>query len=318
MQDRGHDVIMATMPGILHDLPKAELHLHLEGSIEPETLLELAPHLSLDEIHSRYRYSSFPEFLRNFGWVARHLATPEHYATATRRLLERLAAENVRYAEITLSAGVVFWKGLDIEPIHRAVRAAAAESPVRTFWIWDAVRQWGSEAALRVAQAAAARRGDGVIAFGLGGDEAGGPARQFSEVFRYAKDAGLHLVCHAGEVTDADSIWQALECGAERIGHGIRAIDDAALQRHLAAHDIPLEISISSNVCLGNVPTLAAHPVRRLFDAGVPIVLNTDDPPMFQTTLEREYTLAAEVFGFTESELATLARNSFRYAFSAE
>ncbi|MBI4905035.1 MAG: adenosine deaminase [Acidobacteria bacterium] len=304
------------MPDFIHDLSKAELHVHLEGSIEPATLLEIAPALSIEEITARYRYDGFIEFLKAFGWVAMHLSTPRHYAIATRRLLARLAQQNVRYAEITLSAGVVLRKGQDLDAIHQAVREAASESPVRTAWIWDAVRQWGAEPARRVAEAAVSHREDGVVAFGLGGDEAGGQARDFGSVFRCAKDGGLHLVCHAGEVTDAESVWQALECGAERIGHGIRAIDDDALVRHLAEREIPLEVSISSNVCLRNVTSLEHHPVRRLYDAGVPIVLNTDDPPMFQSTLEGEYRIAADAFGFTEAELRAVARNGFQYAFA--
>lgn len=303
------------MSSYIPSLEKAELHVHLEGSIEPETLAEIAPQLTLDEIRGRYRYDSFLQFLKNFGWVATHLAEPRHYAIATERLLENLERQNVRYAEITLSAGVVFRKGQDLTAIHQAVREAAASSRVEVQWIWDAVRQWGVSAAQQVAEAAAAHRNQGVVAFGLGGDEAAGPAREFQGVFAWARDHGLRLVCHAGEVTNADSIWQAIECGAERVGHGIRAVDDPTLLRYLAEKNIPLEVSISSNVCLGNVPSLAEHPVRRIFDAGVPLILNTDDPPMFGTTLMREFEIAAETFGFSEEELRSVAANGFRYAF---
>ncbi|MBS1826600.1 MAG: adenosine deaminase [Acidobacteria bacterium] len=303
------------MREFIQRLPKAELHVHLEGSIEPTTLLEIAPHLSHTEVEARYHYENFAEFLKNFGWVAKHLTAPEHYAIATRRLLQRLEEQNVQYAEITLSAGVILWKNQDPAAVHQAVREATAQSPIRVYWIWDAVRQWGVDRAWQAMELAAARVDDGVVAFGLGGDEANGPARDYAQLFAQARAKGLRLLCHAGEVTNAGSIWQALEIGAERIGHGIRAIDDPALIEHLKAKDIPLEVCVTSNVCTGAVPTLPEHPLRKLFDAGVPLILNTDDPPMFHTTLHEEYALAASQFQFTEPELAQLAANSFRYAF---
>ncbi|MBL8174126.1 MAG: adenosine deaminase [Bryobacterales bacterium] len=296
-------------------LEKAELHVHLEGSIEPGTLLEIAPSLSREEVMARYEYATFGEFLKNFGWVARHLSEPEHYAIATRRLLERMEEQNVRYAEITLSAGVIRWKGQDAGAVHQAVREAAKGSAVRVQWIWDAVRQWGVERAWEAMELAAARGGDGVIAFGWGGDAANGPAREFAGVLGEARARGLRLVCHAGEVTNAASVWEALEIGAERIGHGIRAVEDGGLVRELVERGVPLEVCVSSNVRTGAVGSMAEHPLRKLFDAGVAVVLNSDDPPMFHTTLGREYEIAAEEFGFDEEELAELAENGFRYAF---
>jgi adenosine deaminase/aminodeoxyfutalosine deaminase len=297
------------------ELPKAELHLHLEGSVEPETLRELAPELDPAEVHSRYRYQDFLGFLKSYAWITGFLRGPDEYALITRRLLERLRQENVLYAEINLSAGVMLWRNQDFTPIYEAVKREAERSDIQVFWILDAVRQFGVEAAQRVAELAAERVSDGVIGYGIGGDEARGPAELFAEVFAFARSKGLHLVPHAGESMGAESIWAALRLGAERIGHGIHAVDDPELMRYLRDHDIPLEICPSSNVCTGVVPSLDAHPLRRLFDAGVPIVLNSDDPPMFHTTLSREYELAATVMGFTENELRHLASNSFRYAF---
>ncbi len=307
---------MAGMPEFHRSLEKAELHVHLEGSIEPETLRELDPSLSLDEIRERYEYDDFTGFLRSFAWVARRLQSPRDYALITRRLLERLEAQNVRYAEIILAAGVVLWKEMDLEKVDEAVQAEAAASRVDVWWIWDAVRQFPAAQAQQMTELAARRVGDGVAAIGLGGDEARGPAHNFAGVFRYARDHGLRLTCHAGETAGPESVWAALEIGAERIGHGIRAIGDPALVAHLAAHRVPLEISITSNVRTGAVARLEDHPVRKLYEAGVPVVLNTDDPAMFQTTLVREYELAEEAFGFTREELRGLAENGFRYAFN--
>lgn len=303
------------MADFLLNLPKAELHVHLEGSVAPETLHELDPATPLDEFLKLYEYADFDAFLKVFGVVGKRLRTPDDYALVTRRLLDCLAAQNVRYAEIILAAGVVLWKGQDFAPIFDSVCAAAKGSPVEVRWIIDAVRQFGVDAAMQVAEMAAARRDRGVVAFGIGGSEERGPALWFKDVFAFARRAGLHLTAHAGESMGPESIWAALEIGAERIGHGIAAIEDPVLVAHLRDHDIPLEISITSNVVTGVVQKVEDHPVRQLYDAGVPIVLNTDDPAMFRCSLVEEYRLAARVFGFTETQLDEIAKNGFRYAF---
>jgi adenosine deaminase/aminodeoxyfutalosine deaminase len=303
------------MDDFLLELPKAELHLHLEGSVEPETLHELDPATPLQEFRALYRYDDFDAFLRAFGAVGKRLRTPEDYGLITRRLLERLAAQNVRYAEIIVAAGVVLWKGQEFGPIFDAVREAAAESPVEVHWILDAVRQFGVEHAMAVARLAAERVDRQVVAFGIGGSEARGPAEWFTEVFAFAKSAGLHLTAHAGESLGPESVWAALRLGAERIGHGIAAVRDEELMRHLRDHDIPLEICLTSNLVTGVVERLEDHPVRRLFDAGVPITLSTDDPAMFGCTLPGEYRLAARQFEFSQVELRKIADNGWRYRF---
>jgi aminodeoxyfutalosine deaminase len=303
------------MPDFYRELPKAELHLHLEGSIEPATLRELDPSLSGEEIERNYHYADFQGFLWSYEWVTRRLRTPQDFALITRRLLERLVAENVRYAEINLSVGVMLWKRQPVAPIFDAVNAVAKASPVDVRWIFDAVRQFAVAEGIRVAELAAERVAEGVVGFGIGGDEARGPAEWFAEAFALARRAGLHLAPHAGETTGPQTIWTSLDLGAERIGHGIHAIEDPALVEYLRVSDIPLEVCISSNVATGAVASFDAHPVRRLYDAGVPIVLNSDDPAMFHTTLSREYSLAATHFGFSESELRGLAERSFRHAF---
>ena len=306
------------MDPFLLEMPKAELHLHLEGSVEPETLHELDPATPIEEFRALYQYADFDSFLRAFGAVGKRLRTPQDYGLITRRLLESLARQNVRYAEIIIAAGVVLWKEQDFEPIFRAIRQAAAGSVVQVRWIFDAVRQFGAEHAMQVAELAAERIDQGVIAFGIGGSEERGPANWFHDVFAFARRAGLRLTAHAGESMGPQSIWDALGLGAERIGHGIAAAQDEALMRHLRERDIPLEICISSNLVTGVVARIEDHPVRRLYDAGVPIVLNSDDPAMFRCSLTGEYQLAAAHFGFTRSELSGLARNGFRYAFDTQ
>jgi aminodeoxyfutalosine deaminase len=296
-------------------MPKAELHLHLEGSVEPETLYELDPSTPLEDLRALYTYPDFDAFLKAFGQVGKRLRGPADYGLITSRLLERLAAQNVQYAEIIIAAGVVLWKEQEFGPIFDAICTAAKRSPVEVRWIFDAVRQFGVEQARTVAEWAAARQSRGVVALGIGGSEARGPAEWFTDVFAFARREGLHLLAHAGEGTSPESIWAALELGAERIGHGISAIDDPALLRHLRDRDIPLEVCITSNLVSGVVKSMAEHPVRRLFDAGVPILINTDDPAMFRCTLTGEYELAAREFGFTQAELEAIAQNGFRYSF---
>lgn len=303
------------MADFLLEMPKAELHVHLEGSVEPETLHELDPETSVEEFRALYRYADFDAFLKAFGAIGKRLRTPDDYAHITRRLLERLASQNVRYAEIIVAVGVVLWKEQDFAPIFDAIERAAAESPVEVRWIFDAVRQFGIAPAQRVAELAVERKDRGVVALGIGGSEERGPAEWFADIFRYARDSGLHLLAHAGESMGPESVWAALQIGAERIGHGIRSIDDPKLVDHLRENRIPLEISITSNLVTGVVARLEDHPVRRLYDAGIPIILNTDDPAMFQCTLVGEYHLAAERFGFTQAELLHISQNAFHYAF---
>jgi adenosine deaminase/aminodeoxyfutalosine deaminase len=299
------------------DLPKAELHVHLEGTVDPGTMRELAPALSSEQLRLLYHCSGFAEFLQCFKRINERLRTPADYALVARRAFERLRAENVRYAEIILSAGVALWKEQDFGEIYDAVTAEAARSPVRVRWILDAVRHFGPEHVMRVAELAVGLAGRGVVALGIGGDEARGPAGWFAGAYRFARSRGLHLHAHAGETCGPASIWEALELGVERIGHGIRAVEDPVLIQHLRDRQIPLEISITSNVMTGAVASLKEHPIRRLYDAGIPITLNTDDPGIFGTTLVDEYELAAREFDFTRGELETIAANGFRYAFDA-
>jgi aminodeoxyfutalosine deaminase len=293
-----------------------ELHLHLEGAIQPETLREIDAALTLEEIARATSYADFAGFIRSYVWVNRKLRSPGDYAIAAKRLFEYLEAQGVSYAEATLSAGVVLWKKQDLGAVFDAVAREAGRSRIGVRWILDATRQWGIEAARPVFDFAAEHLKDGVAAIGLGGFEAQGPAHWFRDLYSQARDRGLRLTCHAGETTGPESVWDALDIGAERIGHGIRAIEDPRLLEHLRDHSIPLEVCITSNVRTGAVESIKQHPVRKLFDAGVPVILNTDDPALFECTLQSEYALAAREFGFTEDELADIAENARRFAFA--
>jgi len=302
------------MTEFLHSLPKAELHLHLEGAVWPETLCEIEPALTPQEVSARYRYSDFLGFLKCYAWVTSFLRGPAEYRIAARRLFAYLRTQGVRHLELNLSVGVMIWRQQNVNGILDAVFEESMAAGFPVYFIFDAVRQFSMEETWRVARLAVARRRQNVIGFGIGGDEGRGPAGLFREVFAYTTKHGLHALPHAGESQGPESVWAALELGARRIGHGIRSIDDPVLVRHLANHKIPLEICVSSNVATGVVPSLEEHPLRKLYDRGIPITLNTDDPAMFHCTLLGEYQLALDSFGFTQDEIAHIAQNSLRYS----
>ena len=297
-----------------------ELHLHLEGTIDRETVMMLDPSLGRADVDAAWGFTDFAGFIQCFKFAAQRLRGPEDYALVTRRMMESLAAQNVEYAEVTLSAGVILWREFEFGAVWNAIREAQKEAfgtwPVEVWWNFDAIRQFGPEHVMQVARVAAKYVDDGVISFGIGGDEIGGPARLFADSYRYAKAAGLRLTAHAGETDGPQSVREALALGAERIGHGIRSIEDPDLVRRLRDEQIPLEVCITSNVRTGAVSSLAEHPVRRLFDAGVPITLNTDDPGIFDCGLDAELALARDVFRFTDLELKSIENTARRFRFA--
>jgi len=325
----------------IRGLPKAELHLHLEGTVDPPTLSELSRRhptplttennrysniadsgriFSEEEASALYNYTNFAGFLLAFKAVTERLRTADDYELVAYRMVQKLAAQGVRRVEVYLSVGVVHWRGGDFPPLfeglERGRERGERDFGVSVSWIFDAVRHFGVDEARRVVDEAIRLKSRNVVGIGLGGDERKAPPDQFREVYQLARDHGLRLTVHAGETVGPESIWGALrELNADRIGHGLHAIDDPELVRYLAEHQVPVEVCISSNVLTGCCTSLEQHPVRKLFDAGVLVTLNTDDPEMFHTTLNREYQIAKQVFGFTDDELRQLAENSFRASF---
>jgi aminodeoxyfutalosine deaminase len=308
-------------------LPKAELHLHLEGTVLPETLVQLSRRhdstpLSLDEARAIYQYKDFTGFLMAFKAVTERLRTPEDYELIAYEMLKRLAAQGVVHAEVYVAVGVVYyWGRTEFEPLFAGLecarRRAEQDFGITTFWIFDAVRQFGAEAAARVFRKAAEMRAGhpSIIGIGIGGDERHTSAEAFRDLYAEAREAGLRLTAHAGESAGPESIWGAINIGAERIGHGLTAILDPELMTILAERQIPVEICISSNIRTGCCLQLHQHPVRRYFDEGLMVTLNSDDPAMFASDLEGEYTLAANEFGFTDEHLRELAANSIEASF---
>jgi adenosine deaminase len=316
------------IPASIAALPKAELHVHLEGSMQPATVVKIAARHGVQvtevEVRRRYAYQDFVEFIEAFNWVTSFLREPPDYALIVRDFAEALLAQRVTYAEVTLSIGVMQLRGQDPQANFEALLEAAAEFEprgLRLRWVWDAVRQFGVNAAMEVVEAAGRCHSNKIVAFGIGGDERSIPAKQFREVYDRAEDLGMHRLIHAGEVGGPENIREAIEhLKVERIGHGIAAINDPALMDFLAERQIPLEVCPASNVCtgalavqLGGEPTILEHPLPKLFRHGIPIVLSTDDPTMFHTTLDGEYENAARM-GLNEEELRRLVAMSFEYA----
>jgi aminodeoxyfutalosine deaminase len=304
-------------------LPKAELHLHLEGAIDPATLLELRKQhgkdSTVDEVAHFYEYKDFAGFLMAFKEITEDLQTAADYELITYRLMEKLKTENVLHAEVYVSVGVNLWRKQDFasifEGLERGRERGERDFGVSLLWIFDAVRQFGAEKAKSVAELAVRYKDRGVVGFGIGGDEAKAAAELFREVYSYAADHELRLTAHAGESAGPESVWGALNIRAERIGHGLTAAHDPELVEELSRRQIPVEICMTSNLRTGVCPALAEHPVRRYFDQGIMVTLNSDDPAMFGTTLAGEYQLAQDAFGFTDEHLRELARNSFEASF---
>ena len=314
-------------------LPKAELHLHLEGSLQPETVCALAAKYgvpaSRQEVLERYAYGNFLEFIECFKWVSSLLRAPEDFALALRDLGEQLRAQNVVYAEVTLSVGVMLLRQQSAEKNFEALLEAAESFRNRGLqfnFVFDAVRQFGADAAMKVVEAAERCASKAIVAFGIGGDELSVPAKEFRPVYEKAGAVGLHKLMHAGEVGGPQEIREAIELlGAERIGHGIAAVRDPNLMDLLADRHVPLEICPQSNISTGALAKLLGvaaaqieqHPLPQLFRHGIPVVLSTDDPAMFHTNLRSEYENAVRM-GLQEAELKRMAKMSFEYAFIDE
>jgi aminodeoxyfutalosine deaminase len=309
-------------------LPKAELHVHLEGSIAPSTLVELAARhgvtLTPEDTAPRYAAGTFDQFIENFIWITSFLRGPEDYALIARRFAESIVRQNVLYAEVTLSIGVMFRRNQDPAANFAALRDAAADIPgVQLKYIFDAVRQWGAAPAMEVARIAAELRSPDIIAYGIGGDELGLPTIDLRPVYDFVAAQGMHRLIHAGEIGGPEIVREAVELlGVERIGHGIGVMRDERTMDFIAARNIPLEVCPTSNLRTGALarqigrPTAGydQHPLPSFFRRGMPITLSSDDPAMFETTVSDEYRHAHRM-GLNPGELVSLAEASFLHSF---
>ena len=315
------------IPAWLRGLPKVELHLHLEGTIEPETLVELslrhdAQPLTLDGARRLYTYENFLGFLMAFKTVTERLRDPADYELITYNMVRALAAQGVVHAEVYISFGIIYFhKKTEVEPFVEAIERGRLrgeqEFGTSVYWLIDAVRHFGAEEGARVFRKAAELRAQypSIVGIGIGGDEARGPASLFRELYAEAKAAGLHLTAHAGESVGPESIWSAINIGAERIGHGLTAAADPHLMEILAEKQIPIEINVTSNVRTGCCPSFDDHPLRLYFESGLMVTLNSDDPPMFGSDLLSEYILVQQRFEFSLDQMRELAANAVEASF---
>lgn len=311
------------------NLPKVELHLHLEGAAPPAFVRGLAAEQKIDisgifDERGNYAYTDFWHFLKVYEAATSVLTTPADYARLTRAVLAESAASGVIYSECFLSPD--FCGGRDVgawrEYLH-AIREAAEEAERRDGitlrGIVTPIRHFGPEKAREVALCAAETAGDWLVGFGLAGDEKVGRPRDFAWSFDCAREAGLRLTCHAGEWGGPDSVRDAVrDLRVERIGHGVRAIEDPALVDELAEAGIVLEVCPGSNVALKLYPNFRAHPIEERLERGVKVTVSTDDPPFFHTTMAREYDMLAEAFGWDDGVFRKIADTSIRAAFCTE
>ncbi len=324
---------MGDIQAFIRQLPKAELHLHLEGTITPATLVELstrhdAQPLALADAEALYHFTDFTGFIEAFKAVTRLLSGPDDYELAAWRMMQRLAEQGVVHAEVYISVGVIYmWRNYDphaFEPIfaglERARERGERELGLSLYWIFDAVRHFTVEEAGVVFRKAAELRPEfpSIIGIGLGGDERKAGSEPFRTQYAQAARSGLRLTNHAGETTGPEAIRDALAIGSERIGHALSAIQDPTLLEELKARRIPLELNPTSNVRTGVCASFAEHPLRRYFDAGLLVTLNSDDPAFFGSDVANEYLLAHTEQGFSREELRDLAANSIRASFLPE
>ena len=314
-----------TLESFIRAMPKVELHVHLEGAIQPATLLALAernqvplPANTVAGLRSWYRFTSFSHFVEVYLAISACIRTPDDIELIARELLVNQAAQHIRYSEVTYTAYThYYFKGLpfrdQLDALNRARAWAEAELGTTMRLIVDIPRSIAAEHGLQIAGWAIDGMGAGVVALGLGGPEVGHPPEKFSAAFERARAAGLASVPHAGELVGPESIWGALRAlHADRIGHGVRCVEDPALVAELRARQTPLEVCPTSNVCLGVVPSLEDHPLPLLLAEGLYVTLNSDDPPLFNTTLTGEYLAAARTFSLGPDELERLVLNAAR------
>ncbi|MGH1563151.1 adenosine deaminase [Mumia sp. DW29H23] len=313
----------------VHALPKAELHVHLLGAASPETVLGLArrhPQVGvpteIEELREFYRFRDFAHFIEVYIQTNQLVTTPQDVEDLVAGVGADMAAQNVRYAELTVTPDSQLLMGIAPDELAEALlggRARAREAGVELAWIFDIPGELGLESGERTIAWVEQHAPDGTVGFGLGGPEIGVERPQFADVFARARALGLASVPHAGETTGPQTVRDALDTlGAVRIGHGIRAADDPALVAELVERRVPLEIAPTSNLRTGAVTAIEDHPFVALRDAGVLVTLNSDDPGMFDTTLEHEYQLAHDVFGLSLADLADVARAAVDVSFAPD
>lgn len=311
-------------------LPKADLHVHLVGSAAPATVAELAARHSdsgvpadVPALQRFYAFRDFAHFLEVYTAVSLLVRSPEDVVTLVLGLADDMRAQGTRYAEVTVTPVTHLRGGIAPDELAQALDAGAARArtahDVELAWIYDISAGDGPAGGRATLEAALRHPPAALVGFGLGGPEVGVRRADFRPFFDEARAAGLHSVPHAGETVGPDEIRAAVDLlGAERVGHGVSAVRDPRLLEQLCNADVTLEVCPSSNVATGAVPHLEAHPLPELLAAGVPVVLGSDDPPMFNTSLLEEYRRVRDLLGLTAADLRALAEAGFRRSFAPE
>jgi aminodeoxyfutalosine deaminase len=310
-------------------LPKAELHVHHVGSASPRIVSELAERhpgvvpADPEKLRDFFAFRDFAHFIEVYLSVVDLIRTPEDVRTLTYEVARDMTGQGLRYAELTCTPHTSVVRGIPIEAYTEAIEDArvAAERDLDLVlrWIYDIPGELGVPAADATLTYVLEHAPDGLVGFGLGGPEVGVPRPQFQPHFDAARAAGLHSVPHAGETTGPETVWDAVRLlGAERVGHGISAARDPELLAHLAAEGITLEVCPSSNVATRAVERLDDHPLADIVAAGVRVTINSDDPPMFGTSLVQEYGVAARLLDLDETGVAELAREAVRASFAPD
>jgi aminodeoxyfutalosine deaminase len=322
--------VTTSLTDFIAGLPKAELHVHHVGSASPRIVAELAarhPDAGVpadpDLLAEFFTFRDFSHFIEVYLSVVDLVRTAADVRMLTYEVARELAGQQVRYAELTITPYSSVHRGIPAEAFCEAIEdarlAAERELGIVLRWCFDIPGEAGLPSAELTARIATELQPAGLISFGLGGPEAGVPRAQFQPYFDQARAIGLHSVPHAGETTGPETIWDSIRLlGAERIGHGTSAVNDPELLDYLRENLIALEVCPTSNVATRAVPSLAEHPLPRLAEAGVLVTVNSDDPPMFSTTLNNEYAIAAELLGLDRSGLAELAKAAVTASFAPD
>ncbi len=321
--------VTSDIAAFIANLPKAELHVHQVGSASPATVAALAARYpgtvpsDPGALADYFTFTDFAHFIEVYLSVVDLIREPADVRDLTYGVATDLAAQNVRYAELTVTPYTSVFRGIDpaafVEAIEDARVAAERDLDLTLRWIFDIPGESGLEAAEGTLKVALEHGPSTLVGFGLGGPEVGVPRPQFAPYFDAARAAGLRSVPHAGESTGAQTVWDAIRTlGAERIGHGIAAATDPELMAYLVENNIALEVCPTSNVATRSVPSIEEHPLPILVAAGVPVTINSDDPPMFGTTLNREYEIAAELLGLDRHGIVDLAKAAVHSSFLGE
>ena len=308
-------------------IPKVELHLHLEGAIPYPALWDLVRKYGgdpsvpdLTALKQKFVFRDFPHFIDTWMWKNQFLREYEDFTFIAEAVARDLASQNVRYVEAFYSPPDFACHGLHTQPLTAAICTGLNRVPeIEIALVADLVRDFGPQNGAKTLAELREVRDQGVIGIGIGGSEQSHPPEPFADVYEEARRLGFHTSAHAGEAAGAESVWGALRAlRAERIGHGTRAEEDPALLDYLAEHAIPLEMCPLSNVRTGVVPSIEVHPVRRHFERGILVTVNTDDPKMFGNTLAEEYALLVEKLGFTHDDVQTVILNGIRASWLSE